>query len=135
MVAGGPRVPLAPAHRDPDAAMLEQLQALDTKFEAEPVVPAWAMEKEQMIAATFSPEALKTAAAPAPLSHEESCRSKTCPHQRGLQERDRCAGGAAQLLGAISSSLSHTTGAAIPGADGSVQIVMYARAGTPSRSN
>jgi hypothetical protein len=125
----------APRHQDPDAQLLEQIQALDAKFQAEPIAPAWAMEKEQMIAATFSPEALKTAAAPAPISHEESCRSKTC--RINVVYRSELDAQVAQLnlLGAISPSLSHATIAPVPGADGSMQLIMYARAGTKAPSH
>jgi hypothetical protein len=129
IAAGVPPALAAPRHQDPDAALLEQIQNLDTKFQAEPIVPAWAMEQEQMIAASFAPEALKLAAAPAPLSHEESCRSKTC--RINVIYRNELDAQVAQLnlLGAISSSLSHATFGQISGADGSVQLIMYARAG------
>ena len=110
---------------------IRALQELDTKFQAEPVNPQWATPQEQMITASFSPEALKAKAAPTPLKHEESCRSNTCRISVTYKTPMDSQVGNFNLLAAISPSLTHAVFGEIPGGDGTVQMVVYASPGGP----
>jgi hypothetical protein len=108
---------------DADELMLRGIQKLDASFQAEPIAPRWAAEQEQMITASFSPAALKAAAAPAPVSSAASCRSQTCRITATYKTELDAQVAQLNLLTAISPALPHAIMGEVPGADGSVQLV------------
>jgi hypothetical protein len=114
---------------DAEAKLLEGIQKLETKFQAEPMASAWAMENERMISGTFAPDTLKSNAAPAPLSHQEQCRSSTCRITATYKSEMDAEVAQLNLLAGISPSLPRAVMGQVPGNDGSVQLVVYASVG------
>jgi len=111
---------------DQDERVLRGIQKLEAKFQAEPIAPRWAAEQEQMITASFSPAALKAAAAPAPVSSAASCRSQTCRITATYKTELDAQVAQLNLVTAIAPSLPHAIMGEVTGADGSVQLFVYA---------
>jgi hypothetical protein len=130
----GPQAKLPPSafpeeqdRRDPEQAKLEGIQKLDAQFMAERVVPQWSMEQERKISASFSPEALKLANAPAPLAREASCRSTTCKITATYASEMDAQVAHLNLMASI-PNLNRSVMGMLQGPDGAVQLVVYASA-------
>lgn len=115
---------------DGDAKLLDALGKLESKFQAEPISPQWAYQQEAVIAKAFAPETLARDGAPAPLDHEAHCRSTTCRVAATYRNAEDSRVAQLFVLGHLASNLPRTMLAEIPGADGTMQLVFYADAGT-----
>lgn len=120
--------------QDVQAQLLSELGELEREFLSEPVSETWSSGTELMITESLSEARLAPNQVPVPVSHDSECRSNSCRIRVTYRNEMDAQMGEIFLLGGIAERLPNANFGRLVGADGSVQIVMYANTGPARKS-